>query len=183
MSRVGKKPIPVPEAAKVTVEENLWRFSGPVGSVDVAIHPRIKVDFDPEARLITVTRKDESRFSRSLHGLARSLLANAATGVTSGFEKRLIISGVGYNARLSGSQLTLNVGYCHPVVMPVPEGLKVETPSNTEIVVTGADKQAVGQFAATVRKVRPPEPYNAKGIRYADEQIRRKAGKTMVGAT
>jgi len=183
MSRIGKEPIAVPDGAEVRIDGRRWTLTGSVGTVEVEVHPRITAGFDSDARIISVTRTTNDRFSRSLHGLMRSLLANAVAGVTQGFEKRLVISGVGYNAKLTGSELTLNVGFCHPVVMTIPDGLNVQTPSNTEVAVKGADKQAVGQFAAEIRKVRPPEPYNGKGIRYADEQIRRKAGKTMVGAT
>jgi large subunit ribosomal protein L6 len=183
MSRIGEQPIPVPAGVEVVVSGRRVEVKGPKGELALEAHPAMKVVHDEEAKAIRVTRPTDSDDHRALHGLTRTLVANMVEGVTKGFEKRLEIVGVGYNARAQGAKLLLNVGYSQPVEMPVPEGLEVQTPQPTRIVITGADKQRVGQFAAEVRKVRPPEPYKGKGIRYDGEFVRRKAGKTFAAGT
>jgi len=153
---------------------------GPKGTLSLTLPPAITVALSPQQ--IQVSRGSDEKPVRALHGLARALLANMVQGVTAGFSKELEIVGVGYRAQVAGRQLTLHVGFSHPVLLPIPEGLTVETPKPTNIIVKGADKQQVGQFAATIRRVAPPEPYKGKGIKYAGEIIRRKAGKAATGA-
>lgn len=181
MSRIGKKPVPVPEGVEVNVAGRSVTVKGKNGELSLDCHPNIAVAYDGDAREIRVTRPNDQRFNRALHGLTRSLLDNMVTGVTTYFEKRLEIVGVGYNAQLTGQTLRLNVGYANTVEMPIPENVLCEVPDPTHIVVKSADKQAVGQFAAEVRAVRPPEPYKGKGIRYQGEHVRRKAGKAFAG--
>ena len=179
MSRIGKKPVPVPGGVKVAVTGQTIDVEGPKGKLQWSAHPDMKIEYDPSANELRVARPSDVGEHRALHGLTRSLIANMVRGVSEGFEKKLEIVGVGYNARVQGSDLVLNVGYSHPVTLSPPEGVAVEAPAPTQIVIRGADKQRVGQFAAEVRKVRKPEPYKGKGIRYEDEQIRRKAGKSF----
>ena len=178
MSRIGKLPIPVP--AGVTVEEKSRSVTvkGPKGTLSIDLRPEIDISVDGSVVNVTPNGSGPARESRAFHGLTRALLANMVHGVHSGYEKKLEIIGVGWNAQGQGKKLTLNIGFCHPVIFDVPEGLEVETPKPVNIIIRGADKHAVGQFAATVRAVRPPEPYKGKGIRYTDEFVRRKAGKT-----
>ncbi len=154
---------------------------GPKGKLTLRIRPEATVEVAQNS--VRVGRRGDSAFERAYHGTVRALLANMVRGVTTGFEKRLEIEGVGYNAKVEKKQLVLQVGFCHPVQLPIPEGLTVETPKPTSIVIRGADKQLVGEFAARTRRVRPPEPYKGKGIRYADERIQRKVGKTFGSAT
>jgi large subunit ribosomal protein L6 len=180
MSRVGKQPVKVPAGVKVEVKKGLFRAEGPRGKLEQRIHPDIKIEHDKEAGEVRFSRPTESKRHKSLHGLAQRLVGNAVAGVSEGFTKKLEIVGVGYNAKSQGDKLTLNLGYSGPVIMTIPEGVKVETPAPTQIVVTGCDKQKVGQFAAEVRRKRPPEPYKGKGVRYEDEYVRRKAGKAFV---
>ncbi|MDQ3974500.1 MAG: 50S ribosomal protein L6 [Actinomycetota bacterium] len=176
MSRIGKEPIPVPEGVEVSFEGSTLVVTGPKGTLRQDIHRDITVTVD-DGRII-VTRPDDEREHRSLHGLFRSLIANMVTGVTQGFQRRLEIVGVGYRATPRGSNgLTLQVGFSHPVEVEAPEGVTFEVPSPTRITVSGADKQVVGQVAAEIRAVRKPEPYKGKGIRYEGEQVRRKSGK------
>lgn len=176
MSRIGLKPVPLAAGVEVRVNDGVVSVKGPKASLSEPLAPYTRIELgDGEA---TVAREGDSKAARSAHGLMRSLLFNMVTGVTSGFERPMEIVGVGYRAEVKGSDLTLSVGYSHPVVMAVPEGLTVRSESPTRFVIAGADKQRVGQFAANVRKIRPPEPYKGKGIRYADEQIRRKVGKS-----
>jgi large subunit ribosomal protein L6 len=177
MSRVGKKPIPLPAGVKAAISGNNIAIEGPKGKLSFILPEGITVEQE-EGRLAISRSSDEPK-QRSLHGMSRSLINNMVDGVTRGFERRLTINGIGYTAKVQGDTLALNVGFTHPVVKQIPENIKVECPSLTSIIVRGADKQKVGQFAAAVRAVRPPEPYNAKGIAYEDEQIRRKAGKAF----
>ncbi len=181
MSRIGKKPIPVPDGVEVTIDGTLIRVKGPHGELTLRHHPNMKVEFDREKREIRVVRPDDQRMNKALHGLTRSLIANMVQGVTQPFEKRLEIVGVGYQAFLSGNELELQVGFAHPVKMKIPEGIECQVPNPTHIVLRSPDKQKLGQFAADIRRVRPPEPYKGKGIRYEGEHIRRKEGKAFAG--
>lgn len=175
MSRVGRKPVPIPAGVEVTVEGQLVRVKGPRGTLEREFHPDMHITL--KDRVLTVERPSDEPFHRALHGLTRVLLANMVTGVTQGFEKSLQLEGVGYRAAKSGSKLVLTVGYSHPVEMEPPPGIEFDVPAPNRIVVRGADKELVGQVAARVREVRPPEPYKGKGIMYVGERIRRKAGK------
>lgn len=178
MSRVGKNPVPIASGVDVKVDGQDVTVKGPKGTLQRTFHERITVDVDDgEAR---VQRIDEDRKTRALHGLSRALLANMVEGVSTGFRKELSIVGVGYRATLKGKNIELLVGYSHPVEVPAPEGITFEVPDQTRIIVSGIDKELVGQVAADIRKVRPPEPYKGKGIRYVDEYVRRKAGKAGV---
>ena len=179
MSRIGKQPVGYAAGVKVQVEDGTVRVEGPKGKLELTCHPNIRVEHDDKGKAIRVTRPDDDRFNRSLHGLTRSLIANMVEGVTKGFEKRLKIEGIGYQARMDKKTLVLTVGYANAVEMTPPEGVVVELVDPTTIVVRGADKQKVGQFAAEVRRVRKPEPYKGKGIRYENEQVRRKEGKSF----
>jgi large subunit ribosomal protein L6 len=175
MSRIGRQPIELPSGVNVSLLPGRVMVNGPLGELSQAVPARMKIE-QSDGR-ITVTRPTERGDDRALHGLTRSLIANMVEGVTKGFEKRLELQGVGYRAALQGSDLRLDVGYSHPVVMKAPQGIAFEVPTPTEIIVKGVDKQQVGQTAAEVRKVRPPEPYKGKGIRYTGEYVRRKVGK------
>ena len=175
MSRIGKQPIPLPTGVEVSIDPDVVRVTGPRGSLEERKPREIKVEnSDGE---VVVTRPTDRGDHRALHGLTRSLIANMVTGVTEGFSKRLEIQGVGYRAALRGKDIELQVGYSHPVSIPAPEGIEFEVPAPTQIVVKGNSKQQVGELAARIRKVRPPEPYKGKGIRYADEYVARKVGK------
>ena len=175
MSRIGRRPIEVPAGVTVAIDPGRVQVNGPLGELKQAVPARMKIEqTDGE---ITVTRPTERGEDRALHGLTRTLVANMVEGVTKGFEKRLEIQGVGYRAALRGTSLELNVGYSHSVVMEPRDGITFEVPVPTQIVVRGIDKQQVGQTAAEVRAVRPPEPYKGKGIRYAGEHVARKVGK------
>jgi large subunit ribosomal protein L6 len=175
MSRIGKRPIEVPAGVLVSIDPGRVTVSGPRGELRQDVPQRISIV--QEEGQIVVTRPTERGEDRALHGLARTLVANMVEGVTSGFEKRLELQGVGYRAALAGSNLELAVGYSHPVRIVPRQGIEFEVPTPTEIVVRGIDKQMVGQTAAEIRKVRPPEPYKGKGIRYQGEYVRRKVGK------
>ncbi len=177
MSRIGKKPVQIPAGVTVQVEGTHVTVKGPAGQLEQELHESMQVAID--GNVVTVTRPDDRRESRALHGLTRSLIQNMVSGSVQPFEKRLEISGVGYNANLAGNKLTLQVGFANKIVLTVPQGVQCECPDQTHVVVRSADKQACGQFAADVRAVRPPEPYKGKGIRYQDEQVRRKAGKAF----
>jgi large subunit ribosomal protein L6 len=178
MSRVGKSPVPIVSGVDVKVSGQDVTVKGPKGTLERTFHERVTVVVDDnEAR---VERNDEERKTRALHGLSRALLANMVEGVSTGFRKELSIVGVGYRANLKGKDLELLVGYSHPVHINASEGISFEVPDQTRIIVTGIDKEKVGQVAADIRKVRPPEPYKGKGIRYVDEYVRRKAGKAGV---
>jgi len=178
MSRVGSTPITVPSGVEVTVTDGVVEVNGPKGDLSQTIDPRITVSVDDG--VVTLTRSDEERQSRALHGLSRALINNMVIGVTEGYAKELQAVGVGYRAVLRGSTLELQVGFSHPVTIEAPDGIDFEVPEPTKIFVRGIDKQLVGQVAADVRAVRPPEPYKGKGIRYVDEYVRRKAGKAGV---
>lgn len=175
MSRVGKNPIQVPSGVDIKVNGLDVTVKGPKGELKRRFHERVSISVDDG--VATVDRGDESRQSRALHGLSRALLANMVTGVSEGFRRELEIQGVGYRAQLKGRDLELQVGFSHPVTIPAPAGITFEVPEPTKVSVSGIDKEMVGQVAANVRKVRPPEPYKGKGIRYAGEYVRRKAGK------
>jgi large subunit ribosomal protein L6 len=175
MSRIGRQPIEVPSGVSVSVSPGRVMVNGPLGELSQQVPVRMNVE--QESGTITVTRPTERGDDRALHGLTRTLIANMVEGVTNGFSKRLEIQGVGYRASLRGVDLELNVGFSHPVVLKAPQGITFEVPTPTEVIVKGIDKQQVGQTAAEVRKVRPPEPYKGKGIRYEGEYVRRKVGK------
>ena len=179
MSRIGKQPVKLGSGVEVKIEQGEVRVKGPKGQLAERIAPRTRIEVSDGQAL--VHRDGDDKPARAYHGLMRSLLNNMVTGVTDGFSRSLEIVGVGYRAEAQGRKLTINVGYSHPVDVQVPEGLDVATPSPTQIVVSGISKQRVGQFAAEIRKIRSPEPYKGKGIRYADEHIRRKVGKAGVG--
>jgi large subunit ribosomal protein L6 len=175
MSRIGKQPIELPASVNVSLSPGRVMVNGPLGELTQDVPARMKIE--QAEGTITVTRPTERGDDRALHGLTRSLIANMVEGVTKGFEKRLELQGVGYRAAMQGADLRLDVGYSHPVVIKASQGITFEVPTPTEIVVKGVAKQQVGQIAAEVRKVRPPEPYKGKGIRYQGEYVRRKVGK------
>lgn len=175
MSRLAKRPVALPDGVTVTVGDNVVAVKGAKGELQTHI-PTARVTVKQSDGAVLVSPKTEETADRAASGLVRSIVQNLVTGITDGFTKELEFTGVGYRAEVSGQKLTLNVGYSHPVVLEAPEGISLKVQKN-KISVTGADRQAVGQFAANVRAARPPEPYKGKGIRYADEQIRRKAGK------
>jgi large subunit ribosomal protein L6 len=175
MSRIGRQPIELPTGVNVSISPGRVMVNGPLGELSQQVPTRMKVEQSDGT--ITVTRPTERGDDRALHGLTRTLIANMVEGVTKGYEKRLELQGVGYRAALQGADLRLDVGFSHPVVMKARQGITFEVPVPTQIVVKGVDKQLVGQTAAEVRKVRPPEPYKGKGIRYEGEYVRRKVGK------
>ena len=179
MSRIGKLPIVIPAGVDVSIDGSTVTVKGPKGELTRTVHSNMVVKKD--GAVITVTRPDDTKVNRSLHGLTRTLIANMVYGVNEGFKKELEINGVGYRAAKQGKQLVMNIGYSHQVFMDEPEGITIEVPAPNKIVVLGADKQKVGQFAAEIREKRPPEPYKGKGIKYADEVIRRKEGKAGKG--
>ena len=181
MSRIGRAPITVPAGVEVKVDEhNHITVKGPKGSLERDLVPQMKVTV--ENGVITVSRPDDTKENRSLHGLTRTLIDNMVIGVTHGFEKKLEINGVGYRAQKQGKNLVMNLGFSHQVIVPEVPGITIDVPAPNQVVISGADKQQVGQFAAEVREKRPPEPYKGKGIKYADEHIRRKEGKAGKGA-
>jgi len=199
VSRIGKMPVSLPPGVTVRLEDGQVLVSGPKGQLSLDVNPALRVSLDEEARSLRVERSSNRKFHRAIHGTTRSLIANMVTGVTEGYQKVLEVHGVGYRARVEGGELILQVGYSHPVHLPVPEGLEVtaeQTRRTSEgfgagggrgagsiiqvITVSGRDKQQVGEFAAQVRRVRRPEPYLGKGIRYRGEQVRRKEGKSFV---
>jgi large subunit ribosomal protein L6 len=175
MSRIGKQPIPVPAGVSVSLDPGRVMVAGPLGTLQQSVPQRMAIE-QGDGELL-VKRPTERGEDRALHGLTRTLVANMVEGVTKGFEKKLEIQGVGYRAALRGTDLVLNVGYSHEVEMKAPKGITFEVPVPTQITVKGIDKQQVGQTAAEIRRVRPPEPYKGKGIRYEGEQVRRKVGK------
>ena len=175
MSRIGRKPVTVPDGVTVDIKPGLVSVKGPKGELSQALSPDMKVTQSDGT--LTVDRPTDRGEHRALHGLTRSLIANMVTGVTDGYEKRLEIQGVGYRARLQGKALELSVGYSHPVSVSAPDGIDFEVPVPTQVVVRGIDKQLVGEIAARIRRTRPPEPYKGKGVKYVGEVIRRKAGK------
>jgi len=179
MSRIGKQPVTVPSNVKVQLASGTIKVEGPKGKLELAFHPNMRVKFDEGKRVVQVERPDNERLNRALHGLTRSLINNMVLGVVNGFEKRLKIEGIGYQAKLEKQAVVLTVGYANQITMTPPAGVTVEVPDPTTIVIKGPDKQKVGQFAAEVRRARPPEPYKGKGIRYENEVVRRKEGKSF----
>jgi large subunit ribosomal protein L6 len=180
MSRIGKKPVPVPAGVKVAIADRTITIEGPKGKLAWEYRPEVSVVHDEQTKALVVSRRDDERQSRALHGLTRALLVNMVVGVTQGYEKRLEIQGVGYLAAVQGSTLQLRVGLANELQVPIPEGIKVGVPDQQHIVIQGIDKQLVGHFAASVRALRKPEPYKGKGIRFLGEAVRRKQGKAMV---
>lgn len=177
MSRIGRMPIELPSGVEVKIEkDNVVTVKGPKGTLTNKLHQDMVIQ--QEGNVVTVNRPSEGKMHKALHGLTRTLLNNMVEGVSKGFSKELEINGVGYRAQKQGKKLVMNLGYSHPVEMEEPAGITIEVPAPNKIVVNGIDKQAVGQLAAVIREKRPPEPYKGKGIKYADEHIRRKEGKT-----
>ena len=176
MSRIGRLPIPIPDAVKVEVKDHTVTVQGPKGSLSFTSHPAMQVEV--KDRQVLCGRPTDEKFHKALHGLTRSLIANMVTGVVKGFARKLELVGVGYRASTMGPNLNLSLGYSHPIIYPVPSGIRVEVKDQTQITVSGIDKQLVGAVAAKIRSFRPPEPYKGKGVKYAEERIRRKAGKT-----
>ena len=180
MSRIGKMPISVPAGVDVNIDDNnVVTVKGPKGTITKKFQKAMKIE--NEGGTVTVTRPDDNKVNRSLHGLTRTLISNMVEGVTNGYSKTLEIEGVGYRAAKQGNNLVMNLGYSHQVIMAEADGIKIDVPQPNKIVISGIDKQAVGQFAAEVREKRPPEPYKGKGIRYAGERIIRKEGKAGKG--
>ena len=175
MSRIGKMPVTVPSGVSIDIDGRSVKVKGPKGELNRDFHERVSIKLDEGDAV--VERVDDSRESRALHGLSRALLANMVEGVSEGFKKELEVVGVGYRAALKGRDLEMQLGFSHPVSFAAPEGITFEVPEATKIVITGIDKELVGQVAANIRKIRPPEPYKGKGVRYSGEHIRRKAGK------
>ncbi|HHM23411.1 MAG TPA: 50S ribosomal protein L6 [Bacteroidetes bacterium] len=176
MSRIGKAPIPIPDGVTVDIKKNVVTVKGPKGELQQKVHPDIKVKV--EDGQVVLKRPTDNRHHRAMHGLYRSLIANMVTGVSAGFERKLEIVGVGYRAEKKGRSVVFSLGYSHPIVFLPPEGIEIAVEGPTNVTVSGIDKQLVGQVAAKIRSFRPPEPYKGKGIRYAGEHIRRKAGKS-----
>lgn len=179
MSRIGRKPITVPAGVEVTIDGSTVTAKGPKGTLTGTFNKNITIAKDGD--VINVTRPNDEKENRALHGLTRTLVANMVEGVHTGYSKTLEIVGIGYRASMQGKDLVLSVGYSHTVTMSAPEGITITVPSANQVVVSGADKQMVGQFASEIRGVRPPEPYKGKGIKYADEHVRRKEGKAGKG--
>jgi len=176
MSRIGKLPISIPDTVKVELQDHTVSVKGPKGTLSMVVHPAM--DVRVQDRQVLCGRPSDTKFHKALHGLTRSLIANMVEGVTKGFERKLELVGVGYRAAVQGQNLTMTLGYSHPIIYPIPQGIRIEVKDQTQLMVSGTDKQLVGAVAAKVRSFRPPEPYKGKGVKYADERIRRKAGKT-----
>lgn len=176
MSRIGNKPITVPDSVEVKIEGKKITVKGPKGTLEKEMHPNMKIELND--KVVTVVRPDDQPFNRSLHGLTRTLINNMIQGVLNEYTRELEINGVGYRAAKQGNKLVLTLGYSHPVEMIEPEGIKYEVPSPNQIIVRGIDKELVGEMAAVIRTKRPPEVYRGKGIKYVEEHIRRKEGKT-----
>ena len=181
MSRIGKQPIPVPGGVSVDVgADRAVTVKGPNGTLSMPLRPEVEVSVEGKNAIVALSGGGSTRQAAAFHGMTRALLSNMVVGVTKGFEKKLEIIGVGWNAAAQGpNKLTLNIGFCHPVNIDMPPGVTIETPKPTQIIIKGPDRQAVGHIAAVIRKVRPPEPYKGKGIRYSGEYVRRKLGKTF----
>lgn len=179
MSRIGRAPIIIPAGVEVKVDGSTVTVKGPKGTLTKTMHSNMTIAM--EGNVITVTRPNDLKENRSLHGLTRTLIANMIEGVANGYKKELEINGIGYRAEMKGKDLVMKIGYSHDVVMPQPDGITVEVPAPNKIIVSGADKEKVGQFAAEVREKRLPEPYKGKGIKYVDEYVRRKEGKAGKG--
>ena len=182
MSRIGKKPVPLAKNVKVTVQDHLVKMDGPKGKLELNVHPLITVKLDDAKKELVVTRPDDERQSKALHGLTRALLNNMVIGVSEGYKKTLEIQGVGYKAEMKGKNLVLSVGFANPISVAIPSDVTVQLDGPTKLHVSGTDKQAVGEFAAQVRKLRKPEPYKGKGIRYEGEVVKIKPGKAFAGA-
>ena len=180
MSRIGRKPINIPAGVTVTINDGVIEVKGPKGTLDLNYNPAMTVEVQGEE--IVVTRPNDEKTNRSLHGLTRTLIANMIVGVTEGYKKELEVNGVGYRVEKKGKQCIMNLGYSHKVIMEDNEDITIEVPDPNKIIIVGIDKQKVGQFAAEVREKRPPEPYKGKGIKYKEEHIRRKEGKAGKGA-
>jgi len=181
MSRIGKQPISVPSGVTVTVDASGVKVKGPKGALAAAVSPLVELKLD--GNVLNVSRCEDSREARSVHGLTRKLVANMVTGVSQGFRRVLEINGVGYRAEAKGSALQLALGYSHPILFPLPQGVQAKVDKQTVVTLEGADRQVLGETAAAIRKLRPPEPYKGKGIKYAEERIRRKAGKAVGAAS
>ncbi|QDT64595.1 50S ribosomal protein L6 [Calycomorphotria hydatis] len=181
MSRIGKKPVPIPDAVNVMIADGVITVKGPKGELKFEYHQNMIIEFDADQKQVVVSRPNDQRENRALHGLTRALINNMVDGVQNPFEKKLEIQGVGYNAQLNGDTLRLQVGFANTIQLKVPQGVTCQLTDPTHITVTGPSKHMVGQFAANIRRVRPPEPYKGKGIRYQGENVRRKAGKTAGG--
>jgi large subunit ribosomal protein L6 len=181
MSRIGKKPVPLATGVKVNIQDHLVKIDGPKGKLELNVHPAISVKLDDDKKNLVVTRPDDEKQSKALHGLTRALLHNMVEGVSQGYKKTLEIQGVGYKAEMKGKNLVLSLGFAHPVIVAIPTNVTVQL-EGLKVHVTGADKQAVGQFAAQVRATRKPEPYKGKGVRYEGEVVKIKAGKAFAGA-
>ncbi len=179
MSRIGKQPVDIPENVQVKIQDRTVTITGPKGALTIQHHDLVTAQFDQNAKAINVTRKNDIKFSRALHGLTRALLANMVIGVTKGFEKVVLMEGIGYSAAVQGNNLVLTVGFAKPVTLEITEGVTVNTPSAQRIIFTGADKQAVNALAARTRLVRRADPYHQKGMRYEGEVVRRKVGKAF----
>jgi len=175
MSRIANNPVTLPAGVELTVVDQRVAVKGSKGTLEMALHSQVGVNVD--SNVVTFAARNSSKVSRAMSGTVRSLVSNMVHGVTEGFERKLVLNGVGYRAKASGSTINLTLGFSHPVEYELPAGVTVETPSQTEIVLKGIDKQQVGQVAAEIRAFRPPEPYKGKGVRYADEQVRRKEAK------
>jgi large subunit ribosomal protein L6 len=175
MSRIGKRPIPIPDKVTVTIKGQTVSVKGPKGELSRDLVPEVTVEQADST--VVVKRRDESRIARQRHGLSRTLVSNMVEGVSQGFQKRLEIQGVGYRAQMQGNNLALSVGYSHPVTITPPAGVQLAVENNTNVIISGIDKESVGNIAAQIRAVRPPEPYKGKGIRYSGEFVRRKVGK------
>lgn len=182
MSRIGKKPVTIPDGVSVSVDGRTVSVKKGSAELKWEFHPSMTVAVDTAKKEVNVTRPDDQGVNRALHGLTRALIQNMVLGVIQPFEKKLEIVGVGYQASVSGKTLSLQVGYANTIKLPVPPNVQIKLPDQTHIQLASADKQAVGQFAAQIRKVRPPEPYKGKGIRYEGERVRRKAGKAFAGS-
>lgn len=180
MSRIGRKPISVPSGVEVKLDDHVITVKGPKGTLTIELHKDMIIE--QNANEIEIKRPSEAKTHKSLHGLTRTLVANMVEGVTNGFTKELEIQGVGYRAAKQGKDLVMNLGYSHQVIMPEIEGVSIEVPNPNKIIISGPDKQVVGQFAAVVREKRPPEPYKGKGIRYVGEYVQRKEGKAGKGS-
>jgi large subunit ribosomal protein L6 len=178
MSRVGKIPVPIPSGVKVTVDDQLMKVEGPKGILTQSYLPDVTIDIKENEGI--VSRKDDSKRSKSLHGLYRNLLNNMVIGVSNGFKKTLLINGVGYRAEMGSGSIILNLGFSNPIEYPIPEGIDIQIDGPNKIIITGIDKQQVGQVAAEIRSLRPPEPYKGKGVRYEDEIVKRKVGKAGI---
>lgn len=175
MSRIGKRPIPLPDKVSITIAGQTVNVKGPKGELSRSLVPEVSIE--QESATLLVKRRNESRIARQRHGLSRTLVANMVEGVSQGFQKRLEIQGVGYRAQMQGTKLVLSMGYSHPVTIDPPQGVQIAVENNTNVIVSGIDKEIVGNIAASIRAVRPPEPYKGKGIRYSGEFVRRKVGK------